>query len=63
MGGYKIGTDRKQLSLLPVCLDDYISESHICRVINAFTEQLDLFALDLNMPNTKTKAAGLTIRA
>ena len=38
--GYKVGTDKKQLSLLPVCLDDYISESHICRVIDAFTGQL-----------------------
>ena len=43
--GYKIGVDRKQLSLMPVCLDDYIPEEHICRVINAFTEQLDFAAL------------------
>jgi transposase len=53
--GYKVGTDKKQLSLLPVCLDDYISESHICRVINAFTEQLDLFALDFKYAECKDK--------
>ena len=45
MGGYKIGVDRKQLTLLPVCLDEYVPEDHICRVIDAFTRQLDMFAL------------------
>jgi transposase len=44
-GGYKVGTDKKQLSLMPICLDDYISKDHICRVISSFTEQLDLFEL------------------
>jgi len=45
MGGYKVGTDRKQLTLLPVCLDGYVPEDHICRVIDAFTRLLDIFAL------------------
>jgi transposase len=44
-GGYKTGVDRQQLSLLPVCLDDYIPENHICRVISAFTEQIDTAGL------------------
>lgn len=43
--GYKTGVDKKQLSLLPVSLDDYVPESHICRLIDAFTEQLDMSAL------------------
>jgi transposase len=43
--GYKIGIDRKQLSLLPASLDDYVADDHICRVIYAFTEQLDMASL------------------
>ena len=42
---YKSGTDRKQISLLPVTLDDYVPEDHICRVIDAFTGQLDMAVL------------------
>jgi len=43
--GYKIGVDKKQLTLLPVSLDDYVAEDHICRLIYAFTERLDMAAL------------------
>src|SRR5215469_12999678 len=43
--GYKVGVDKKQLSLLPVSLDEYVAEEHICRIINAFVEQLDMAAL------------------
>jgi transposase len=43
--GYKVGTDKQQLTLLPVCLDDYVSENHICRVISAFIERLDMARL------------------
>lgn len=43
--GYKEGTDRHQLTLLPASLDDYVPEDHICRVIDAFTRQLDMAAL------------------
>ena len=35
--GYKIGIDKKQISFMPMCLDDIIEENHICRVISAFT--------------------------
>jgi transposase len=42
---YKTGVDKKQLTLLPVCLDEYIAEDHICRVISEFTEQLDMAEL------------------
>ena len=43
--GYKEGTDRHQLTLLPASLDDYVPEEHICRVTDAFTRQLDMAAL------------------
>jgi transposase len=43
--GYKIGVDKKQLTLLPVCVDDYIPEDHICRVISEFTGQLNMVEL------------------
>ena len=38
--GYKVGVDKNQISFLPVCLDDFVGENHICRLINAFTELL-----------------------
>ena len=53
--GYKVGTDKKQISLLPVCLDDYISEDHICRVIDAFTGRLDLCASGYKYAEWKDK--------
>jgi transposase/cyclophilin family peptidyl-prolyl cis-trans isomerase len=40
--GYKVGVDKNQISFLPVCLDDFVGENHICRVISAFTELLDM---------------------
>ena len=52
--GYKIGTERKQLTLLPVSLDDYISEYHICRLIYAFTEQLDMWTMGFKYGECKS---------
>ena len=52
--GYKIGVDKKQLSLLPASLDDYVSEDHICRVISAFTGQLDIAALGYKYAECKS---------
>jgi len=43
--GYKVGVDKQQLSLLPVCLEDYVPENHVCRIIDAFTGQIDIAAL------------------
>jgi transposase len=43
--GYKVGKDKLQLTFLPPCLDDYVAEDHICRVIFAFTQQLDMVSL------------------
>jgi len=42
---YKVGIDKKQLSLLPASLDEYVAEDHICHVIYAFTEQIDMVTL------------------
>lgn len=40
--GYKIRIDKKQISFTPICVDDFIVQNQICRVISAFTEQLDM---------------------
>ena len=39
------GEDRKQVTLLPECLDDYIAEDNAVRVIDVFVEELDLVQL------------------
>jgi transposase len=52
--GYKVGTDRKQLSLLPASLDDYVPEDHMCRVIAAFTGQLDMCVLGFKYAEYKS---------
>jgi transposase len=36
------GIDRSQVSLLPECVDDYVSEDNPVRVVEAFVDQLDL---------------------
>lgn len=40
--GYKEGADKQQLTFMPACLDDYVPDDHICRVICAFTKQFDM---------------------
>ncbi len=37
--------DRKQVTLLPECLDDFITEDNPVRIIEAFVEELDLASL------------------
>src|ERR671911_2401152 len=39
------GKDRRQTTLLPDCVDDYVSEENPVRAIEAFVEALDLAAL------------------
>ena len=51
--GYKAGIDKKQLTLLSASLDDYIPENHICRVISAFSEQLDMESLSYKYAKSK----------
>jgi transposase/ssDNA-binding Zn-finger/Zn-ribbon topoisomerase 1 len=50
---YKAGVDRKQQALLPATLDDYIPEDHICRVIDAFTRQVDIASLGFKYSECK----------
>jgi transposase len=45
MGRYVEGSDRRQVTLLPECLDDYIAEDNPVRVVEAFVEELDLEVL------------------
>src|SRR5215468_632077 len=42
MGRFVEGTDRKQATLFPECLDDWIDEGNPVRVIDAFVDRLDL---------------------
>jgi len=53
---YIQGENREQLTLTPMCLDDYIGKDSICRVIEAFVIRLDLAALGFKYATTK--AAG-----
>ena len=50
---YKSGISRAQDSFLPSCLDDYVDEEHLCRVISAFTETLDMAELGFKYSDTK----------
>jgi len=50
---YKQGEDRNQLTLSPMCLDDFIPAQNICRVILAFVNSLDMIALGFKYSETK----------
>ena len=39
------GEDRRQVTLLPECLDDYVASDNPVRIIEAFVDELDLAAL------------------
>ena len=43
--GYIKGTSRDQITLMPDCLEDYVSAENPVRVIDAFVEQLNIAAL------------------
>jgi transposase len=48
------GEDRKQVTLLPECLDDFIAEDNPVGIVDAFVEELDLGSLGFDgaMPST-----------
>jgi len=48
------GEDRKQATLLPECLDDFIAEDNAARIIDAFVEELDLESLGFEGANPST---------
>lgn len=45
MSGFMEGCDRRQPTLLPDCLDDYVAEDNPVRVVDVFVDDLDLGAL------------------
>ena len=53
MRGYKEGQDRQQRMMMPECLDDYVGEDNICRVIDLFVEKADLKAMGFKYTQIK----------
>lgn len=45
------GEDRRQVTMLPECLDDYIGEDNPVRVVDVFVEELDLQSLGFDGVN------------
>jgi transposase len=45
MKRFVAGEDRRQATLLPDCLDDYVTEDNPVRIVEAFVDELDLAAL------------------
>ncbi|MFG1191796.1 IS1182 family transposase [Xanthobacter flavus] len=45
MSGFIEGCDRRQPTLLPDCLDDYVAEENPVRVVDVFVDDLDLVSL------------------
>jgi hypothetical protein len=60
MGRFVEGEDRQQPTLLPRCLDDYVSEDNPAQVIDVFVDELDLgelgFAVTPAAPLRRTPA-------
>jgi len=50
---YKQGESREQLTIEPMCLDDYIAQNSICRIIDAFVNSLDMIAMGFKYAETK----------
>jgi transposase len=53
------GKDRRQTTLLPDCVDDYVAEENPVRAIEAFADALDLAALGFEgvVPETTGRPA------
>lgn len=45
MSGFIEGHDRQQASLLPACVDDYVGEDALVRIVDGFVQSLDLAEL------------------
>ena len=45
MGRFVQGADRRQPTLFPECLDDYVAEDNPVRVVDVFVAELDLKGL------------------
>ena len=42
MSGFIEGHDRQQASLLPACVDDYVGDDALVRIVDGFVQSLDL---------------------
>jgi transposase len=51
---YKEGEPREQISMLPDTLDDYVDENYICRIIEAFVENINMNALGYKYAKTSS---------
>ena len=52
--GYKAGSDRKQKTMMPDVMDDYVAEDNPVRVIDAFVESLNIKELGINAEPAET---------
>src|ERR1700739_1032546 len=50
MAGFIEGEDRSERQLLPDCLDDYVAEDNLVRVVDVFVDELDLPTLGFAGP-------------
>ncbi|GHU90508.1 transposase [Clostridia bacterium] len=50
---YIQGENRNQMTLEPLCLDDYIGEDSVCRVIDAYVSTLDMSKLGFKYAEVK----------
>ena len=53
---YIQGENRNQMQLSPICLDDFVGEDNICRLIDAYINTLDM--LTLNFKYAEIKSTG-----
>lgn len=58
MSRFVEGEDRRQPTLLPSCLDDYVDEDNPARVIDVFVEELDLGGLGFEVTPAATGRPG-----
>ena len=56
MSRFVQGADRRQSTLLPECLDDYVAEENPVRVVDVFVDELDL--RDLGFEGVVPQATG-----
>ena len=49
---YKQGINKQQTELIPKSLDQYIPQNHICRIINTFTQTLNMQKLGYKYATT-----------
>lgn len=52
------GSSRREIDLLPACLDDYVESDSPAREIDSFVESLDLEECGFSFPRTDTKGRG-----